>query len=207
MITNEGLSHDIECLLDILNRLDEGIIKPVFVRRILENAFEQNSNQTVIRGLPEPEVSTNLIEERKRLLGEVYIKLAEIRSEDLAERRRKEQNINTLGLPTELNTDRAKKYFTKAENMGYLERTNAGYKSKFRTKALLAYFLELVFCRDDNNKNNCMNFPETALNELFQEKRLGKARWQLYNNGSGKRKDYKAIGKPRGHEIVDEIFD
>ena len=150
MITNEGLSHDIECLLDILNRLDEGIIKPVFVRRILENAFEQNSNQTVIRGLPEPEVSTNLIEERKRLLGEVYIKLAEIRSNKLAEYRRKEQNINTLGLPTELNTDRAKKYFSLAINEGFISYSNGAYKSNFRTKALLAYFLELVFCYNDN---------------------------------------------------------
>ena len=199
MITNEGLSHDIECLLDILNRLDEGNIKPVFVRRILENAFEQNSNQTVIRGLPEPEVSTNLIEERKRLLGEVYIKLAEIRSKDLAERRRKEQNINTLGLPTELNTDRAKKYFSLAINEGFISYSNGAYKSNFRTKALLAYFLELVFCYNDNGCDNGAVFPDKALNILFSESRLGKARTQLTNNKNGD-------GKPKGYEMVDKLF-
>lgn len=199
MITNEGLSHDIECLLDILNRLDEGIIKPVFVRRILENAFEQNSNQTVIRGLPEPEVSTNLIEERKRLLGEVYIKLAEIRSNKLAEYRRKEQNINTLGLPTELNTDRAKKYFSLAINEGFISYSNGAYKSNFRTKALLAYFLELVFCYNDNGCDNGAVFPDKALNILFSESRLGKARTQLTNNKNGD-------GKPKGYEMVDKLF-
>ena len=199
MITNEGLSHDIECLLDILNRLDEGIIKPVFVRRILENAFEQNSNQTVIRGLPEPEVSTNLIEERKRLLGEVYIKLAEIRSNKLAEYRIKEQNINTLGLPTELNTDRAKKYFSLAINEGFISYSNGAYKSNFRTKALLAYFLELVFCYNDNGCDNGAVFPDKALNILFSESRLGKARTQLTNNKNGD-------GKPKGYEMVDKLF-
>lgn len=109
-----------------------------------------------------------------------------------------ESGKSLLDLPTPLKTDRAKKYFAKAEEMGYLEKTNTGYKSKFRTKVLLAYFLELVFCRDDNNKNNCMSFPETMLNELFQEKRLGKYRGQIYNN---------ANGKPKGYEIVDKIFD
>lgn len=108
-----------------------------------------------------------------------------------------EDSKDILNLPTPLNTDRARKYFAKAEEMGYLERTGTGYKSNFKTKVLLAYFLELVFCRDDNNKNNCMNFPETALNELFQKKRLGQARGQIYNNDNG---------KPKGYEIVDEIF-
>lgn len=114
---------------------------------------------------------------------------------------------NTQNLQDILKTERARKYFAKAEEMGYLERTNTGYKSKFETKALLAYFLELVFCRNDNNKDNGMNFPETALNELFQEKRLGKARSQLYNNGSSKYNDSKSIGKPRNYEIVDKMFD
>lgn len=104
-------------------------------------------------------------------------------------------SLNTQNI---IKTERAKKYFAKAEEIGYLERTNTGYKSKFKTKVLLAYFLELVFCRDDNNKDNSQNFPETALNELFQEKRLGKYRGQIYNN---------ANGKPKGYEIVDKIFD
>ena len=110
-----------------------------------------------------------------------------------------ENGKGLLDLPAPLNTDRARKYFAKAEEMGYLERTNTGYKSKFKTKVLLAYFLELVFCRGDNNKDNHMKFPDTALSELFQENRLGKARGQTNGNKNGD-------GKPKGFEIVDEIF-
>lgn len=110
-----------------------------------------------------------------------------------------EDSKDILDLPTPLNTDRARKYFAKAEEMGYLERTDTGYKSNFKTKVLLAYFLELVFCRDDNNKYNGQKFPDTALSELFQENRLGKSRGQTSDNKNGD-------GKPRGYEIVDEIF-
>lgn len=201
MITNEILSHDIEFLLDTLNRLNEGTVKPELVRRVIEDIGKESERPpvTVIRGLPEPEVSTNLIEERKRLLGEVYIKLAEIRSNKLAEFRRKEQNINTLILPTELNTDRAKKYFSLAINEGFISYSNGMYKSNFRTKALLAYFLELVFCYNDNGCDNGAVFPDKALNILFSESRLGKARTQLTNNKNGD-------GKPKGYDIVDRLF-
>lgn len=201
MITNEILSHDIEFLLDTLNRLNEGTVKPELVRRVIEDIGKESERPpfTIIRGLPEHEVSTNLIEERKRLLGEVYIKLAEIRSNKLAEYRRKEQNINTLGLPTELNTDRAKKYFSLAINEGFISYSNGAYKSNFRTKALLAYFLELVFCYNDNGCDNGAVFPDKALNNLFSENRLGKARTQLTNNKNGD-------GKPKGYEMVDKLF-
>lgn len=201
MITNEILTHDIEFLLDTLNRLNEGTVKPELVRWVIKDIGKESERPpvTVIRGLPEPEVSTNLIEERKRLLGEVYIKLVEIRSKELAERRRKEQNINTLDLPTELNTDRAKKYFSLAINEGFISYSNGVYKSKFRTKALLAYFLELVFCYNDNGCDNGAAFPDKALNILFSESRLGKARTQLTNNKNGD-------GKPKGYEIVDRLF-
>lgn len=200
MITNEILSHDIEFLLDTLNRLNEGAVKPELVRRAIKDIGKELERLpvTVIRGLPEPEVSTNLIEERKRLLGEVYIKLAEIRSNKLAEFRRKEQNIN-LVLPTELNTDRAKKYFSLAIKEGTISYSNGVYKSNFRTKALLAYFLELVFCYNDNGCDNRADFPDKALNILFGESRLGKARTQLTNNKNGG-------GKPKGYEIVDRLF-
>ena len=140
MITNEILSHNIEFLLDTLNRLNEGTVKPELVRRAIKNIGKESERPpvTVIRGLPEPEVSTNLIEERKRLLGEVYIKLAEIRCKELAEHRRKGQNINTLGLPTELNTDKAKKLFSLAISNGICDNNYKWLKSK----ALLAYFAD-----------------------------------------------------------------
>ena len=201
MITNEILSHDIEFLLDTLNRLNEGTVKPELVRRVIGNIGKESERPpvTVIRGLPEPEVSTNLIEERKRLLGEVYIKLAEIRSNKLAEFRRKEQNINTLILPEDLNTDRPQKYFSVAINEGFISYSNGVYKSNFKKKSLLAYFLELVFCYNDNGCDNGKDFPEDDLNILFSESRLGKARSQLKNNKNGG-------GKPKGYEIVDKLF-
>lgn len=201
MITNEILSHDIEFLLDTLNRLNEGTVKPELVRRVIGNIGKESERPpvTVIRGLPEPEVSTNLIEERKRLLGEVYIKLAEIRSNKLAEFRRKGQNINTLILPKDLNTDRAQKYFSVAINEGFISYSNGVYKSNFKKKSLLAYFLELVFCYNDNGCDNGKDFPEDDLNILFCESRLGKARSQLKNNKNGG-------GKPKGYEIVDKLF-
>ncbi len=100
-------------------------------------------------------------------------------------------------LPSELNTERARKYFREAIKRGLLETTETGYKSNFDTKSLLVYFLELTFCRDDNNKDNGKSFPESVLNNLFNENRLGKARGQLITNKTGKPKRYK---------VVDDIF-
>ena len=94
-------------------------------------------------------------------------------------------------------TERAKTYFNKAISLGYLETTETGYKSRFRSKALLAYFLEWVFCKDENGKDNGQPFPETEVNNLFDETRLGKARGQCINNKNG---------KPTGYKIIDELF-
>ena len=100
-------------------------------------------------------------------------------------------------LPSELQTERAVKYFAKAVEMGFIEKTETGYKSKFQSKALLAYFLELVFCSDDEGRDNGLNFPETALNRLFNESRLSRAREQIMNNRTG---------KPSGAKTVENIF-
>ena len=64
-----------------------------------------------------------------------------------------------------------------------------------QTKAKLAYFLFMVFCKDDEGKDNGLKFPESALNKLFGEDRLGKARTQLVNN------------KKQGYEDIDSLFD
>lgn len=198
MITNEILSHDIKFLLDTLNRLNEGTVKPELVRRVIEDIGKESERPpvTVIRGLPEPEVSTNLIEERKRLLGEVYIKLAEIRSKELAERRRKEQNVNTLGLPTELNTDKAKNLFSLAISNGICDNNYKWLKSK----ALLAYFadraseyLELGKGEYDGKRKTSWKPFET----LFGNKGL-----------SGAKRDYQKTGTlPDGYKDVDKLFE
>ena len=52
-----------------------------------------------------------------------------------------------------------------------------------------------VFCKDDEGKDNGLKFPESALNKLFGEDRLGKARSQLADN------------KKQGYEDIDRLFD
>lgn len=104
---------------------------------------------------------------------------------------------NTVILPDSLNTNRAQEYFAKAIALGYLEKTERGYKSKFASKSLLAYFLELAYCRNEQGKDNGKSFPETELNRLLNESRLGKARGQYLGNTGG---------KPKGHKDVDDIF-
>ncbi|MDD3040205.1 hypothetical protein [Bacteroides sp.] len=107
---------------------------------------------------------------------------------------------NETFLPVTLRTERALKYFPKAIEESIITNTDIGYSmgTAIKTKAALAYFLELVFCRDNTGKDNGNDFPETDLNTLFGESRLGKARGQYASNKSG---------KPKGYEIIDKIFE
>ena len=86
-----------------------------------------------------------------------------------------------FGLPVELDTPRARKYIGKAIEKGFIASTGSSLK-RTQSKAKLAYFLEKVFCKDDKGKDNGQKFPESALNKLCNEDRLGKARSQLANN-------------------------
>lgn len=97
-------------------------------------------------------------------------------------------------------SSRIEYYFQKAIDMKYIEKTQTGYKSKFKSKALLAYFLGRVYCYDENGKQNGRKFPETYLDRLFEESRLGKALNQLSLNNNGD-------GKPIGYEEVDILFE
>lgn len=139
-----------------------------------------------------------------REFGEVYKRasrcygyLSQKRTEIQEPQHLPEEHSHYAALPSNLSTKRAQHYFTKAIEIEVIEKTTTGYKSKFNTKVQLAYFLELVFCRDDKGYDNGKNFPETDLNNLFNESRLGKARGQYLSNKSG---------KPKGHETIDEIF-
>ena len=105
-----------------------------------------------------------------------------------------------LDIPKELNTHRAKKYFNKAIEAGIIAKTDTGYEKMKITKAQLAYFLELVFCRDDAGKDNHKDFPEKRLSILFGESRLGRARGQCADNK-------KNNGKPKGYETIEKIFE
>lgn len=101
---------------------------------------------------------------------------------------------NAFTLPVELDTPRARKYIGLAIKKGFIASTDSILKWKL-SKARLAYFLFRVFCKDDEGKDNGLKFPESALNRLFGEDRLGKARSQLADN------------KKQGYEDIDRLFD
>lgn len=111
--------------------------------------------------------------------------------EDLYTAKTKE---NAFKLPIELDTPRARKYIGLAIEKGLIASTDGKLKWG-QTKAKLAYFLFMVFCKDNEGKDNGLKFPESALNKLFGEDRLGKARTQLVNN------------KKQGYEDIDSLFD
>lgn len=82
-----------------------------------------------------------------------------------------------------------------AVKQGMLEKTDTGYKriKGKMSKAQLAYLLG-YFLKDDDN-----TFPETEYNQMFNERRLGKALYQLSGNKNGG-------GKPRGYQKIDKLL-
>lgn len=104
-------------------------------------------------------------------------------------------------LPTELDTDRARKYFARAVNVGYMSSTPKGYKWTFgdkRGKARLAYFVERVYCptcTDTIQANQCR-----LLERLFDVERLDRALQQNADTGKS-----QAVKKWRA-EIDSKIF-
>lgn len=80
--------------------------------------------------------------------------------------------------------------FTKLIEKGCMCKSGDVYSWKL-SKALLAYTMEKIFC-----KNNTEKFPETMLNRMFGVTRLGQARNQLYNSRN----------PPRGAKEIDEIL-
>lgn len=121
--------------------------------------------------------------------------------------------IQEIWLPEKLNTPRAREYFSKAIEASIITQKGTGKDTRYSkaaiTKAQLAYFLELVFCRDEAGKDNGIDFPDDAVSTLFDATRLGKARSQYANNKGKKPRVPDAAyngGKPRGYEIIDKIF-
>lgn len=74
---------------------------------------------------------------------------------------------------------------------GYMERLNKSQYKWKKSKALLAYTMEKIYCKNQTDK-----FPETMLNNMFGVTRLGQARNQLYNSGN----------PPRGAKEVNEVL-
>lgn len=92
------------------------------------------------------------------------------------------QNTTPQGLdvPSELDTPRAREYFQKAEEAGFIAKTSTGYKWTLNAGrgalSQLAYFCSRVYCPD-----NVGELPETALNKLFGVSRIGAALTQVNN--------------------------
>jgi hypothetical protein len=105
-------------------------------------------------------------------------------------------NITEASLPSELDTERARKYFARAVEVGYMTPTGTGYKWKFGGErgclARLGYFVERVYC-----PTNTEQLPEQSINKLFVVNRIASAITQLHN--AKKPQKWRA-------EIDDKIF-
>lgn len=84
--------------------------------------------------------------------------------------------------------------FDKSIKMGYMEKTETGYRWN-ESKVLLAYLIERLYC-----KNVTDEFPNTAMCNLFGEIGLKQAQNQYKGNK-------KTDGKPRGFEKIDALFE
>lgn len=89
----------------------------------------------------------------------------------------------------ELN-DYQKECFRKLIDGGYMCKNGDGYKWN-KSKALLAYTMEKLFCKDAKS-----SFPEAKLNSMFGVTRLAQAKNQLYNSSN----------PPRGAYDVDKLL-
>lgn len=99
-------------------------------------------------------------------------------------------------LPKELNTERARKYFVKAINVGYMRKEGNGYKWLFGNdrgrRASLGYFILKVYA-----PNNTGYIPEKAVNQLFGVNRIGSAISQI-----------QSAKKPqKWREEIDNLFE
>lgn len=103
------------------------------------------------------------------------------------------EETKELTLPDELNTDRARKYFTKAIEAGYIKITENGLQWVFiigrGNKVSLGYFIQKVFC-----PNNTESISEKDVNKLFGVDRIGSAITQM-NNAKKPQKWKTAIDK------------
>lgn len=101
-------------------------------------------------------------------------------------------------LPDTLNTDTAREVFGRAIEKGLIKVQGDAYKRNGISKAQLAYMLQRIYLPDATGADG-KQFPETALNGLFDESRLGEALRKLADNKN-------TNGKPRGYQVIDGLF-
>ena len=113
------------------------------------------------------------------------------------------QDGNAIVLPKELDTPRAQKYFAKAIEKKYMERTKEGKYHWLGTNnkgvlVELAYFLGRVYNYENSlNGNLGENFPEKSLDSLFGVNNLYSSLKQAYN----------AQKPQRWRALIDTIFE
>ena len=106
------------------------------------------------------------------------------------------------GLPKELDTPRARRYFAEAIELQYMEPTEDGKYRWLGTgrkpcRAELAYFLGKVYNYKYTITGNAgENFPEESLNRLFGATRLYSSLTQVYN----------AQKPQRWRSMIDSLF-
>lgn len=111
-------------------------------------------------------------------------------------------NDNDNSLPKELDTARARKYFHKAIERGYMRVENGKYRwigtDNRGNRSELAYFLGKVFGYVHTSTGNAgENFPEESLGKLFGVTRLYSLLTQVYN----------AQKPQRWRAMIDELFE
>ena len=116
----------------------------------------------------------------------------------------KPEKEDTIKLPKGLDTEKAKKYFAKAIEEGYMEATEDGKyhwigTGKKPITSELAYFLGKVYnYKHDTIKGNIGEpFPEEDLNALFSVKRLYSSLTQVYS----------AKIRQRWRSRIDDLFE
>ena len=109
-------------------------------------------------------------------------------------------NGNDDSLPKELDTARARKYFHKAIEHGYMREENGRFRwigtDNRGNRSELAYFLGKVYGYVHTSTGNAgENFPEESLDNLFGTTRLYSSLTQVYS-----------AQKPQGwRRLIDEI--
>lgn len=106
------------------------------------------------------------------------------------------------GLPKELDTARARKYFHKAIERGYMREENGRFRwigtDNRGNRSELAYFLGKVYGYVHTSTGNAgENFPEEGLGKLFGVTRLYSLLTQVYN----------AQKPQRWRAMIDELFE
>lgn len=113
---------------------------------------------------------------------------------------------DTLILPAQLDTEKARKVFAKAIKLGYMEKQGNCYKWKL-SKTLLACLCGMLYCGDKSenghdgryyslSSTNKHHFPNIALEKLFNEQHLRVLREQK-----------KAAALPRGFQKIEQLFE